>query len=95
MTETINHNKMKNKIIELRKKGLTIRDIQKELKISSPSLVHYHLKKYQGKLDKQTLVFEAIGEISALFMSNPLRGTEQIMPSRELEEIGDRILKLI
>jgi hypothetical protein len=34
----------KDKIRSLRKKGLTIRQIQKRLGISSPSVVQYHLK---------------------------------------------------
>jgi len=34
----------KEEIIRLRQKGLTIRAIQKELGISSPSVVHWHLK---------------------------------------------------
>lgn len=33
----------REQIAELRKKGLTIRAIQKELHISSPSVVQYHL----------------------------------------------------
>lgn len=37
----------KKEIIELHEKGLTVRAIQKELGISSPSLVQWHISKYR------------------------------------------------
>lgn len=37
----------KKEIIELYKKGLTVRAIQKELGISSPSLVQWHIAKHR------------------------------------------------
>ena len=41
---------------------------------------------------REKIIGEAFGEVTALFMSNPLPGTEQIMPTRELEDILDRTL---
>ena len=44
-------------------------------------------------------IFEAIGETTALFMSNPLPGTEQVMPDQECSRIGHdlamRISKMV
>lgn len=40
-------------------------------------------------------VFMMLGEASALFMSQPIKGTEIVMPDRELSEIGDRFLAMI
>jgi chaperonin cofactor prefoldin len=37
-------------------------------------------------------VGEALGEVSALFMSNELPGTSQIMPTSELERIGHDLM---
>lgn len=45
----------KKQIIELREQGMTIREIQKELGISSPSVVHHHLKKFEGIVNKYVL----------------------------------------
>lgn len=36
--------KMKEKIFELRKRGLTYREIQKKLNISSLSIIHHYLR---------------------------------------------------
>ena len=46
-----------------------------------------------NKIYIEKLVFEAIGEVSAVFMSNPQKGTTQIMPSEELKIIGERLVK--
>ena len=43
----------------------------------------------------KTEVFTALGEASALFMSNPQKGTEQIMPEKELSRIGDELVEKI
>lgn len=37
------------------------------------------------------LIFEALGEVSALFMSKECKGTEIIMPTKELKEIGNKL----
>jgi len=46
----------------------------------------------------RTLIFEALGEESAIFMSQEIKGTEIVMPSEELsrigEKLGDDILRL-
>lgn len=36
------------------------------------------------------IILEMLGEASALFMSQPIKGTEIIMPSKELEELAER-----
>ena len=41
------------------------------------------------------IIGEALGEASALFMSQEVKGTEIIMPSRELERIADETIKKI
>jgi len=41
----------------------------------------------------QSLVFEALGEVSALFMSQDIKGTEIVMPTEDLERIGNRMLE--
>ena len=33
----------------------------------------------------------ALGEVSALFMSQEIKGTEMVMPTEELIEIADRL----
>lgn len=43
---------MKDKILQLRREGLTIRAIQKELGLSTPSLVHYYLHHKSKKVTK-------------------------------------------
>lgn len=35
----------------------------------------------------EQILGEMLGEASVLFMSNPLPGTEQVMPTRELQDI--------
>lgn len=40
-------------------------------------------------------VFEALGETSALFMSQEKRGVDMVMPTEELERIGDDLLEWI
>jgi len=46
----------------------------------------------------RTLIFVALGEASAIFMSKEIKGTEIIMPTKELsrigEKLGDDILRL-
>jgi hypothetical protein len=37
------------------------------------------------------LIRVALGEVSALFMSQEVKGTEIIMPSEELLRIGDKL----
>lgn len=39
------------------------------------------------------LVFEALGETSAVFMSKEEKGTEIVMPTKELEKIGDELVE--
>lgn len=38
----------------------------------------------------KSIILEALGEASSLFMSQPLKGTEIVMPSKELNAIADR-----
>lgn len=40
-------------------------------------------------------VFSMLGEVSALFMSQPVKGTEMIMPSDELRKLGQDFLDQI
>jgi DNA-binding CsgD family transcriptional regulator len=35
----------REQIIELRRRGLTVREIMRQLKMSSPSLVHYYMQR--------------------------------------------------
>lgn len=51
---------------------------------------HDETKIEEKKLEE--VIFLALGETSALFMSKDVRGTEIVMPSEKLEVIGDRIL---
>lgn len=44
-------------------------------------------------MNKQQIILEAFGEVSALFMSQEIKGTEIIMPTEELERIADETLK--
>ena len=49
-------------------------------------------------MDKEklkTIIYEALGEASALFMSNPQKGTEQIMPEQDLARIGNDMIDKI
>lgn len=41
-----------------------------------------------SKLDE--IIFQALGEESAFFMSNSLPGTQQIMPTEQLNPLGER-----
>lgn len=56
-------------------------------------------KIYMPKQNKEEeikkIVFEALGETSALFMSNEEKGTKQIMPSFDLQVIGNRMIEEI
>lgn len=38
------------------------------------------------------LVFEALGEASALFMIQDVKGTEIVMPTEDLKRIGDKLV---
>ncbi len=40
-------------------------------------------------------VFEALGEVAALFMSREERGVDIVMPSEEIEMIGDNLIEWI
>jgi len=40
-------------------------------------------------------IMEALGEVSALFMSQKCKGTEIIMPTKELTRIGRLLAKSI
>lgn len=42
--------------------------------------------------DAGKLIFEALGASSALFMSKDIKGTEIVMPDRELTKIGNKLL---
>ena len=45
--------------------------------------------------DLSEAIFMAIGGVTALFMSNPQPGTEQVMPDRECTRIGyDLVMKI-
>jgi orotate phosphoribosyltransferase-like protein len=50
------------KIVQLRNDGLTIREIQRALNISSPSVVHYHLKRsecvFRSKKDLESEILD-------------------------------------
>jgi len=39
----------------------------------------------------RTLIFTALGEESAIFMSQEVKGTEIVMPSEELSRIGGKL----
>lgn len=39
------------------------------------------------------IIFEAIGEVSAIFMSQEVKGTEIVMPTEGLKKIGDRVTR--
>lgn len=41
----------------------------------------------------EQFVFEALGEVSALFMSREERGVDIVMPSEEMKRIGDNLVK--
>lgn len=43
----------------------------------------------------ETILGEAFGEISALFMSQECKGTEIVMPSRKLEKILNKTIARI
>jgi hypothetical protein len=40
-------------------------------------------------------IFSMLGEASALFMSQPVKGTEMVMPSDELRKLGQNFLDQI
>ena len=40
-------------------------------------------------------VYTSLGEVSGLFMSQPIKGTDIIMPAKELNKIGDYLMQLI
>ncbi len=40
-------------------------------------------------------VFEALGEVSALFMSSEEKGINIVMPSEEIKRIGDNLIEWI
>lgn len=40
-------------------------------------------------------VFQRLGAASALFMSNPEKGTEQVMPTAALEVLGQEIMEAV
>jgi len=43
--------------------------------------------------DLKEIVYGSLGAASALFMSQEKKGTEIVMPSKELKEIGDNIIE--
>jgi len=43
----------------------------------------------------KTIIQEALGETSALFMSQEVKGTEIVMPTKELEKIAEETIKKI
>ena len=43
-----------------------------------------------AKVDLRAIIGEALGEASILFMSQEVKGTEIVMPTRKLVEIGER-----
>ena len=43
----------------------------------------------------QRIVFEAIGEVSAVFMSKEERGVDIKMPEADLKRIGDELVRHI
>lgn len=45
--------------------------------------------------ETKRIVFEALGEISAIFMSQEVKGTEIVMPTEELEKIGNELINFI
>lgn len=40
-------------------------------------------------------IFTALGEVSAVFMSQPIKGTEIVMPEAELTRIGNKLLEKV
>jgi len=49
------------------------------------------MKKNKEEIEK--FVFEALGEVSGLFMSREERGVDIVMPSEEMKRIGDELVK--
>lgn len=47
------------------------------------------------RAELKQIIFEAYGEESALFMSQPIKGTEIVMPDQELIKIGNRTVQAI
>lgn len=47
----------------------------------------------ENKEEIKKFVFEALGEVSGLFMSREERGVDIIMPSEEMKRIGDELVK--
>jgi len=45
------------------------------------------------KEEIKRLIFEALGETSAIFMSQEVKGTEIEMPSEEIKKIGDTLVE--
>lgn len=41
-------------------------------------------------MNAKNVIMEALGEASALFMSQPIKGTEIVMPNTELTKIADK-----
>lgn len=50
------------------------------------------LRKFMKKEDIKTKVNEAFGEVSALFMSQEVKGTEIVMPSEEMQKIAKKLV---
>ena len=46
----------------------------------------------KNKEEIEKFVFEALGEVSALFMSREERGVDIVMPSEEMKRIGDNLV---
>lgn len=69
------------KILELRKQGRTIREIQKELGMSSPSLVQYHIRNApykhvsHAKLKEELIYYKELAQKSL----KKLRRIEQLL----------------
>ena len=45
------------------------------------------------KKKQREIVLEALGEASALFMSQECKGTQIVMPEEDLERIGNDVIK--
>jgi hypothetical protein len=39
------------------------------------------------------IVFQALGEESAIFMSSPTPGNQQIMPTAQIRKLGDKVVQ--
>jgi len=52
-----------------------------------------HRSNNMSKEKQKEIITEALGEVSALFMSQEIKGTQITMPEKELNRIGNEIIE--